>query len=54
LCNRADIGLNCYLCERPNCAARASPPINRRLQVNERERSLAIFSFETESRSAEG
>lgn len=41
-----DIGLNCYLCERPACAARANPPINRRLYVNERERSLAVFSFE--------
>ncbi len=46
-----DIGLNCYLCERPNCAARANPPINRRLQVNERERSLAIFNFEEERRA---
>lgn len=41
-----DIGLNCYLCERPDCAARANAPINRRLRVNELERSLAIFSFE--------
>jgi predicted transcriptional regulator len=41
-----EIGLNCYLCERPNCAARAHAPINRRLRVNERERSLALFSFE--------
>lgn len=41
-----DIGLNCYLCERPDCTARANPPINRRLRVNERERSLAIFNFE--------
>ncbi|SMO99894.1 helix-turn-helix domain-containing protein [Paracoccus laeviglucosivorans] len=41
-----DIGLNCYLCERPDCAARAHAPINRRLKVNERERSLAIFEFE--------
>lgn len=41
-----DIGLNCYLCERPDCSARAHAPINRRLRVNERERSLAIFSFE--------
>lgn len=43
-----DIGLNCYLCERNDCAARAHAPINRRLKVNERERSLAIFNFETE------
>ncbi|MCC7319903.1 MAG: DUF2083 domain-containing protein [Rubellimicrobium sp.] len=43
-----DIGLNCYLCERSDCAARAHAPINRRLRVNERERSLAIFQFEQE------
>ena len=42
----AEIGLNCYLCERNDCAARAHAPINRRLRVNERERSLAIFQFE--------
>lgn len=41
-----DIGLNCYLCERTDCAARAHAPINRRLRVNERERSLALFQFE--------
>ncbi|WP_294925996.1 helix-turn-helix transcriptional regulator [uncultured Paracoccus sp.] len=41
-----DVGLNCYLCERPNCAARANAPLNRRLKFNERERSLAIFNFE--------
>lgn len=41
-----DIGLNCYLCERNDCSARAHAPINRRLKVNERERSLAIFQFE--------
>ncbi|WP_018634234.1 helix-turn-helix domain-containing protein [Neomegalonema perideroedes] len=41
-----DVGLNCYLCERPDCSARAHAPINRRLVVNERERSLAIFQFE--------
>ncbi len=41
-----EIGLNCYLCERHDCAARAHAPINRPLAVNERERSLAIFRFE--------
>lgn len=41
-----DIGLNCYLCERANCPARAHAPVNRKLRVNERERSLAIFEFE--------
>lgn len=43
-----DVGLNCYLCERPNCGSRAQAPINRRLTVNEQERSLAIFRFEGE------
>ena len=43
-----DIGLNCYLCERTNCASRAQAPINRRLAINERERSLAIYRFEGE------
>ena len=41
-----DIGLNCYLCERRDCPARAHAPINRKLAVNERERSLALFRFE--------
>ncbi|VDC25127.1 helix-turn-helix domain-containing protein [Pseudogemmobacter humi] len=40
-----EIGLNCYLCERRDCSARAHAPINRPLAVNERERSLAIFRF---------
>tara|TARA_R100000005_G_scaffold88747_1_gene58812 strand:+ start:8373 stop:9809 length:1437 start_codon:yes stop_codon:yes gene_type:complete len=43
-----DIGLNCYLCERSNCSSRAHAPVNRRLAINERERSLAIFQFEGE------
>ncbi|WBU55941.1 helix-turn-helix domain-containing protein [Paracoccus sediminicola] len=43
-----DIGLNCFLCERQNCASRAQAPINRNLAVNELERSVALFSFETE------
>ena len=42
------IGLNCYLCERHDCAARAHAPINRRMTINERERSVAIFQFERE------
>lgn len=43
-----DIGLNCFLCERQNCASRAQAPINRNLAVNELERSVALFSFETD------
>ncbi len=44
-----DIGINCYLCERPNCPSRAHAPINRRLSVHEQERSMSIFSFEGET-----
>ncbi len=43
-----DIGLNCYLCEKPNCSSRAQAPINRKLAVNELERSLALYRFEGE------
>ncbi len=41
-----EIGLNCFLCERQNCASRAQAPINRNLAVNELERSVALFSLE--------
>ncbi|SDF20152.1 helix-turn-helix domain-containing protein [Limimaricola pyoseonensis] len=40
------IGVNCYLCERPNCASRAHAPVNRRLMVDESVRGLAIYGFE--------
>ena len=40
-----EVGLNCYLCERADCTARAHAPVNRPLRVNERERSLALFRF---------
>ncbi|MFV0410315.1 MAG: short-chain fatty acyl-CoA regulator family protein [Paracoccus sp. (in: a-proteobacteria)] len=43
-----EIGLNCLLCERQNCASRAQAPINRNLAVNELERSVALFSFDPE------
>ncbi len=43
-----EIGINCYLCERPNCASRAHAPINRRLEVDEQDRGLSIYSFESE------
>ncbi|MBL3574709.1 short-chain fatty acyl-CoA regulator family protein [Rhodovulum sulfidophilum] len=43
-----DIGLNCFLCERRDCASRAQAPINRKLAVNELERSLAVYRFEGE------
>jgi predicted transcriptional regulator/DNA-binding XRE family transcriptional regulator len=40
------IGVNCRLCERPNCAQRALPPLNRPLAVDEATRGVSPFSFE--------
>ncbi len=39
------IGVTCRLCERPDCAARAHPPLRRRLIVDEHRRLAAPFSF---------
>ncbi len=39
------IGLTCRLCERTECAARAHPPIRRRLVIDEHNRVAAPFSF---------
>lgn len=39
------IGINCRLCERPNCAQRAAPPALRPLAVEEDMRSLSPFAF---------
>ncbi|NDV00312.1 helix-turn-helix domain-containing protein [Pseudoroseicyclus tamaricis] len=39
------IGVNCYLCERPDCASRAYPPINRAFSFSERARGVSAFSF---------
>ncbi len=40
------IGVNCYLCQRPACSARAHAPINKRLKFDERSLSRSIFRFE--------
>ena len=40
------IGVNCALCERPSCPARAAPPLGRPLVVDERVRGLSPFLFE--------
>ncbi|MBI1391274.1 MAG: ImmA/IrrE family metallo-endopeptidase [Alphaproteobacteria bacterium] len=40
------IGITCRLCERPDCAARAHPPLRRRLVVDEYRRLSTPFSFE--------
>lgn len=41
----APVGVTCRLCERPDCAARAHPPLRRRLIVDEHRRLAAPFSF---------
>lgn len=39
------IGPNCRLCERPACAYRAFPPINRALMIDENLRGISPFLF---------
>jgi hypothetical protein len=39
------IGVSCRLCERPDCAARAHPPLQRRLVFDEHRRLATPFSF---------
>lgn len=39
------IGVTCRLCERPDCAARAHPPLRRRLIIDEYRRLATPFSF---------
>ncbi|MFQ5346439.1 MAG: short-chain fatty acyl-CoA regulator family protein [Rhodothalassiaceae bacterium] len=40
------IGINCLLCERPDCSQRALPPLNRNFVVDERVRGLSPFAFD--------
>ena len=39
------IGVTCRLCERPDCAARAFPPLHRKLLSDDTRRQAAPFSF---------
>jgi XRE family transcriptional regulator, fatty acid utilization regulator len=39
------VGLGCTRCTRAECVQRAMPPLGQTLQINERERSVAPFSF---------
>ena len=39
------IGVNCYLCERANCAQRAHAPLNKALSFDERARGRSLFRF---------
>lgn len=41
-----EVGVNCYLCEKPDCASRAFAPVNRPLVFSERERGVSIFGFD--------
>lgn len=41
----APIGVTCRLCERANCAARAHPPLRRRLILDDHRRMAAPYSF---------
>ncbi len=42
------IGVNCRLCERPDCAQRAFPPLNQRLVLDENVRGLSAYRFGAE------
>jgi hypothetical protein len=39
------IGINCYMCERPNCQQRAFAPLNRQLRFDERARGASMYQF---------
>ncbi|MGH6785237.1 MAG: DUF2083 domain-containing protein, partial [Novosphingobium sp.] len=39
------IGVTCRLCNRPDCAARAAPPMGRELLADDYRRPVGAFSF---------
>ncbi len=39
------IGISCRICERPNCAQRAVPPLERRLHIDPNSRGLLPYSI---------
>ena len=41
-----EIGVNCYLCDRQNCEARAHAPLNRKLRFNSHSRGVSLFDFD--------
>ena len=43
--NAVPIGVNCRLCDRSDCSARAQPPAGRRLIVDENQQGLAPWFF---------
>lgn len=40
------IGVNCYLCDRVNCASRAHAPLNRKLKFDAHARGISLYEFE--------
>jgi len=42
------VGPNCRLCERPNCAQRALPPLTQRTITDERSRGFSAYRFTEE------
>ena len=40
------IGVNCYLCDRQNCASRAHAPLNRKLRFDVHARGISLYEFE--------
>ncbi|MCJ9429989.1 helix-turn-helix domain-containing protein [Kordiimonas marina] len=42
------IGPNCRLCERPNCAQRAHPPLTKNMVLDERSRGVSAYRFSSE------
>lgn len=41
----AEIGINCYLCERQHCRERAHPPLSRALMFDERARGMSLYRW---------
>jgi len=41
----AQIGINCYLCERQHCRQRAHPPLSRSLMFDERARGISLYRW---------
>jgi len=39
------IGVTCRLCERPNCPARAFPPVTRPLTIDAGQKNMSAFQF---------
>lgn len=40
------IGVNCYLCDRQNCASRAHAPLNRELRFSTHTRGMSLYEFD--------